>query len=38
MLLSRPSRFLDPVSPMLLDQLALLEEGEQQGWYSRDDC
>jgi DNA helicase-2/ATP-dependent DNA helicase PcrA len=36
-LLSKPSRFLDPVSPALLDQLALMEEGGQQDWYSRDD-
>jgi DNA helicase-2/ATP-dependent DNA helicase PcrA len=37
MLLSKPSRFLDPVSPALLDQLALMEEGGRQDWYSRDD-
>jgi len=37
MLLSKPSRFLDPVSPALLDQLALIEEGGRQDWYSRDD-
>ena len=37
MLLSKPSRFLDPVSPALLDQLALVEEGGQHDWYSRDD-
>lgn len=36
MLLSKPSRFLDPVSPALLDQLALVEEGGQHDWYSRD--
>ena len=27
MLLSKPSRFLDPVAPALLDQLVLVEEG-----------
>ena len=27
MLLSKPSRFLDPVSPAMLDQLVLVEEG-----------
>jgi DNA helicase-2/ATP-dependent DNA helicase PcrA len=37
MLLSKPSRFLDPVSPALLDQLALMEEGGRQDWYARDD-
>ena len=37
MLLSKPSRFLDPVSTALLDQLALVEEGGQHDWYSRDD-
>ncbi len=37
MVLSKPSRFLDPVSPALLEQLALVEEGGQQDWYSRDD-
>ena len=37
MVLSKPSRFLDPVSPALLDQLALMEEGGRPGWYSRDD-
>jgi len=37
MLLSKPSRFLDPVSPALLDQLALVEEGGRPDWYSRDD-
>jgi DNA helicase-2/ATP-dependent DNA helicase PcrA len=37
MVLSKPSRFLDPVSPALLDQLALVEEGGQHDWYSRDD-
>ena len=37
MLLSKPSRFLGPVSPALLDQLALMEEGGRQDWYSRDD-
>src|SRR5262245_2949188 len=38
MVLSKPSRFLDPVSPALLDQLVLVEEGGQPDWYSRDDC
>ena len=37
MILSKPSRFLDPVSPALLDQLVLVEEGRQHDWYSRDD-
>ncbi|MGH7219230.1 MAG: ATP-dependent helicase, partial [Nitrospiraceae bacterium] len=37
MLLSKPSRFLDPVSPALLDQLVLVEEGGRQDWYSCDD-
>ena len=37
MVLSKPSRFLDPVSPALLDQLALMEEGGRPDWYSRDD-
>jgi len=37
MVLSKPSRFLDPVSPALLDQLVLVEEGGRQDWYSRDD-
>ena len=37
MLLSKPSRFLDPVSPALLDQLALIEEGGRPDWYARDD-
>ncbi len=37
MLLSKPSRFLDPVAPALLDQLNLIEEGGRQDWYSRDD-
>jgi DNA helicase-2/ATP-dependent DNA helicase PcrA len=37
MLLSKPSRFLDPVAPALLDQLVLVEEGGRQDWYSRDD-
>lgn len=37
MLLLKPSRFLDPVSPALLGQLALVEEGGQHDWYSRDD-
>jgi len=37
MLLSKPSRFLDPVSPALLDQLVLVEEGGRRDWYARDD-
>ena len=39
MLLSKPSRFLDPVAPALLDQLVLVEEeGVRPDWYARDDC
>jgi len=37
MILSKPSRFLDPVSPALLDQLVLVEEGGRPDWYARDD-
>ena len=37
MLLSKPSRFLDPVMPALLDQLVLVEEGGRPDWYARDD-
>ena len=37
MLLSKPSRFLDPVTPALVDQLALVEEGGRPDWYARDD-
>ncbi len=37
MILSKPSRFLDPVLPGQLDQLVLMEEGGQADWYSRDD-
>jgi DNA helicase II / ATP-dependent DNA helicase PcrA len=37
MLLSKPSRFLDPVTPALLDQLVLVEEGGRPDWYPRDD-
>jgi DNA helicase-2/ATP-dependent DNA helicase PcrA len=37
MLLSKPSRFLDPVTPALLDQLVLIEEGGRPDWYPRDD-
>ena len=37
MILSKPSRFLDPVLTGQLDQLVLMEEGGQQDWYSRDD-
>ncbi|NWF71966.1 MAG: ATP-dependent helicase [Nitrospirae bacterium] len=36
MLLSKPSRFLDPVTPALLDQLVLVEEGGRPDWYARD--
>ncbi len=32
MLLSKPTRFLDPVSPALFDQLALVEEGYESDW------
>jgi len=35
--LSNPSRFLDPVSPALLEQLTLMEEGGLPDWYARDD-
>lgn len=35
--LSSPSRFLDPVSPALLEQLTLMEEGGRPDWYARDD-
>ena len=38
MLLSKPSRFLDPVAPALLDQLVLVEEGGRPDWDARDDC
>ncbi|MEO5955160.1 MAG: ATP-dependent helicase [Nitrospiraceae bacterium] len=37
MVLSNPSRFLDPVSPALLDQLTLMEEGGRPDWYARED-
>lgn len=37
MLLSKPSRFLDPVTPALVDQLVLVEEGGRPDWYARDD-
>lgn len=37
MILSKPSRFLDPVLPGQLDQLVLMEEGGQADWYARDD-
>jgi DNA helicase-2/ATP-dependent DNA helicase PcrA len=37
MLLSKPSRFLDPVAPALLDQLVLVEEGGRPDWYARDE-
>lgn len=32
MLLSKPTRFLDHVSPAMFDQLALVEEGNQVDW------
>lgn len=32
MLLSKPSRFLDHVSPAMFEQLALIEEGTQADW------
>ena len=35
--LSNPSRFLDPVSPALLEQLTLMEEGGRPDWYAHDD-
>jgi len=37
MILSKPSRFLDPVAPRLLEQLVLMEEGGRSDWYARDD-
>ena len=37
MLLSKPSRFLDPVTPALLDQLVLVEEDGRPDWYARDE-
>jgi DNA helicase-2/ATP-dependent DNA helicase PcrA len=37
MVLSNPSRFLDTVSPALLEQLALMEEGGRPDWHARDD-
>jgi DNA helicase II / ATP-dependent DNA helicase PcrA len=37
MILSKPSRFLDPVLPGQLDQLVLMEEGGRPDWYTRDD-
>ena len=37
MLLSKPSRFLDSVTPGMLDQLLLVEEDRQPDWYARDD-
>ena len=37
MLLSKPSRFLDPVTPALLDQLVLVEEAGRPDWYPRDE-
>jgi DNA helicase-2/ATP-dependent DNA helicase PcrA len=32
MLLSKPTRFLDHVSPAMLEQLALVEEGQETNW------
>jgi DNA helicase-2/ATP-dependent DNA helicase PcrA len=32
MLLSKPTRFLDHISPAMLEQLALVEEGHQVDW------
>jgi DNA helicase-2/ATP-dependent DNA helicase PcrA len=36
MLLSKPSRFLDPVSPRLFETLALVEEGHSSYEWSPD--
>jgi len=40
MLLSKPTRFLDHVSPALFEQVALIEEGSQSDWrgYRDDYC
>ena len=37
MLLSKPTRFLDHVSPAMFEALALVEEGGQSDWYPHDD-
>ncbi len=37
MLLSKPTRFLDHVSPAMFETLALVEEGGRSDWYPRDD-
>jgi DNA helicase-2/ATP-dependent DNA helicase PcrA len=37
MLLSKPTRFLDHVSPAMFDTLALVEEGGRSDWYPHDD-
>jgi DNA helicase II / ATP-dependent DNA helicase PcrA len=37
MLLSKPTRFLDHVSPAMFETLALVEEGGPSDWYPHDD-
>ena len=37
MLLSKPTRFLDHVSPAMFETLALVEEGGHSDWYPHDD-
>src|SRR6185436_18079936 len=37
MLLSKPTRFLDHVSPAMFEALALVEEGGRSDWYPHDD-
>ena len=37
MLLSKPTRFLDYVSPAMFEALALVEEGGHSDWYPHDD-
>ena len=37
MLLSKPTRFLDYVSPAMFEALALVEEGRHSDWYPHDD-
>jgi len=37
MLLSKPTRFLDHVSPAMFEALALVEEGGHSDWYPHDD-
>jgi DNA helicase-2/ATP-dependent DNA helicase PcrA len=32
MLLSKPTRFLDHISPAMFEQLALVEEGDRADW------